>query len=217
MRAAAADINRRISKLDILINNAGIMAIPTRTLSEDGIELQFATNHIGHFLFTNLLLDKLKAAAKISVTTPGATRVVMVTSNGHRFSPVRFHDWNFEGKSVPPDEEPGIQAMKDRGMKPPNMESGYDKFVAYGQSKAANILFALYLREMLAEEGIQAVSVHPGSKSIFRLRNGAISTENNSHRHWIDQTLLRVRSDERHRQNSSQSQYMFWHRRLQEQ
>jgi NAD(P)-dependent dehydrogenase (short-subunit alcohol dehydrogenase family) len=164
VRAAAADINGRISKLDLLINNAGIMAIPTRTLSEDGIELQFATNHIGHFLFTNLVLDNLRAAAKSSAATPGATRVVMVSSNGHRFSPVRFHDWNFEGKSVPPEEEPGVQAMKDRGMEPPSMESGYDKYVAYGQSKAANILFALHLRNNLAKEGIQAVGVHPGSK-----------------------------------------------------
>jgi NAD(P)-dependent dehydrogenase (short-subunit alcohol dehydrogenase family) len=164
VRAAAQDINGRTSKLDVLINNAGVMSIPTRTLSEDGIELHFATNHIGHFLFTNLVLEKLRAAAKGA--TPGATRVVMVTSNGHRFSPVRFHDWNFDGKAVPPEEEPGAQAMKDRGMPPPNMESGYDRFVAYGQSKAANILFALYLRSKLAKDGIQSISVHPGSESL---------------------------------------------------
>jgi NAD(P)-dependent dehydrogenase (short-subunit alcohol dehydrogenase family) len=140
------------------------MAIPTRTLSEDGIELQFATNHIGHFLFTNLVLGNLRAAARSSATAPGATRVVMVSSNGHRFSPVRFHDWNFEGKFIPPEELPDVQAMRDRGIEPLSMESEYDKYVAYGQSKTANILFALHLRDNLAKEGIQAVSVHPGSK-----------------------------------------------------
>jgi NAD(P)-dependent dehydrogenase (short-subunit alcohol dehydrogenase family) len=166
VRAAASHLNSQISQLDILINNAVIMAVPTRTLSEDGIELQFATNHLGHFLFTNLVLNKLCMAAKASGASPGATRVVMVSSNGHRFSPVRFHDWNFEQKPIPVEEEPGVQAMIDRGMDPPQFdENGYDRFVAYGQSKTANILFALALRKRLATQGIQAVSVHPGSKS----------------------------------------------------
>lgn len=163
VRDAAAEINNTITKIDLLIANAGIMALPTRTLSPDGIELQFATNHIGHFLFTNLIMDKLRKAA---ATTPGSTRVVMLTSNGHRFSPVRFHDYNFDGKPIPSEEEPGTQAMIGRGIGAPVFdEQGYDPFVAYGQSKTANILFALYLRAKLAREGIQAMSVHPGGKS----------------------------------------------------
>ncbi|KAJ9192644.1 hypothetical protein DTO021D3_2375 [Paecilomyces variotii] len=163
VRDAAAEINNTITKIDLLIANAGIMALPTRTLSPDGIELQFATNHIGHFLFTNLIMDKLRKAATLS-RTPGSTRVVMLTSNGHRFSPVRFHDYNFDGKPIPLEEEPGTQAMIDRGIGAPVFdEQGYDPFVAYGQSKTANILFALYLRAKLAREGIQAMSVHPGA------------------------------------------------------
>lgn len=163
VREAAAHVNSSISKLDLLIANAGIMALPTRTLSPEGIELQFATNHVGHFLFTNLILDKLRAAAKAS-KTPGATRVVVLSSNGHRFSSVRFHDWNFEGKPIPKEEEPCVQAMINRGIGAPQFDDQhYNKFVAYGQSKTANILFALYLRNKLANEGIQAISVHPGS------------------------------------------------------
>jgi NAD(P)-dependent dehydrogenase (short-subunit alcohol dehydrogenase family) len=91
VRAAANTVNNSITKLDLLIANVGIMAIPTRILSREGIELHFATNHIGLFLFTNLVLGKLRAAA-VGAETPGSARVVMVSSNGHRFSPVRFHD-----------------------------------------------------------------------------------------------------------------------------
>ncbi|KAL1882558.1 hypothetical protein Plec18167_002974 [Paecilomyces lecythidis] len=163
VRAAAEEVNKTVTKIDLLIANAGIMALPTRTLSPDGIELQFATNHIGHFLFTNLIIEKLRKAPTMS-KSPGSTRVVMLTSNGHRFSPVRFHDYNFEGNPIPPEEEPGTQAMIDRGIGAPVFdEEHYDRFVAYGQSKAANILFALYLRRKLAQEGIQAISVHPGA------------------------------------------------------
>jgi NAD(P)-dependent dehydrogenase (short-subunit alcohol dehydrogenase family) len=164
VRDAAANINHSVSELDLLIANAGIMAVPTRTLSPEGIELQFATNHIGHFLFVNLVLEKLRAAAKAS-KEPGSTRVVMLSSNGHRFSPVRFHDYNFEGKPIPLEEAPNEKAMVDRGIGAPVFdEQFYHKFVSYGQSKTANILFTLYLRTKLAHDGIQAIAVHPGSK-----------------------------------------------------
>ncbi|KAH8691516.1 hypothetical protein BGW36DRAFT_388462 [Talaromyces proteolyticus] len=162
VRDAAAEVNRSITQLDLLIANAGVMAIPKRTLSEDNIELQFATNHIGHFLFTNLILEKMRVAAKAS-TVQGAVRLVVLSSNGHRFSPVRFNDYNFEGKPIPEEEEPCIEAMTNRGLDAPVFDSDhYQKFVAYGQSKTANILFALYVRSRLLKEGIQAVSVHPG-------------------------------------------------------
>ena len=67
-----------VPTLDVIVNNAAIFAFPERTLSEDGIELHFATNHIGHFLFTSLLMPKLIAAAQGS--EKGATRIVNVTS-----------------------------------------------------------------------------------------------------------------------------------------
>lgn len=161
VRAAAADVNTRISKLDVLINNAGIMAVPDRTLSEDGIEIQFATNHLGHFLFTNLILKKLQAAAK-DAKNEGDTRVINLSSNGHRISPVRFSDWNFENKTVPPEEQANEEAYKSRGQTL-EWSNGYEKLVAYGQSKTASILFSLYLRNNLIESGILSFSVHPGS------------------------------------------------------
>ncbi|KAK9428592.1 hypothetical protein V1505DRAFT_401806 [Lipomyces doorenjongii] len=88
VRAAAAKVNHVVDKIDALINNAGIMACPYGT-TEDGIEMQFGTNHIGHFLFTNLLFDKIKAAG------PGA-RIVNVASSAHRFSGIRVGDVGFK-------------------------------------------------------------------------------------------------------------------------
>ncbi|KIW24147.1 uncharacterized protein PV07_09879 [Cladophialophora immunda] len=90
VRAAAATINGKISKLDILINNAGIMAIEKYTTNKNGIEIQFATNHLGHFLFTKLLFPKILAAG------PGA-RIVNLTSLGHKIGPFRFEAYNFAG------------------------------------------------------------------------------------------------------------------------
>lgn len=76
-----------VPSVDILVNNAGIMAVPF-SLSVDGYEIQFASNHLGHFLFTNLIMPKILAAP-----TP---RVVTVSSGGHRFGAVRFADLNFD-------------------------------------------------------------------------------------------------------------------------
>jgi NAD(P)-dependent dehydrogenase (short-subunit alcohol dehydrogenase family) len=129
-----------------------------RETTEEGIEVQFGTNHIGHFLFTNLLMPQLKNAAKAS--GPGSTRIINVTSAGHRLSPIRFHDYNFEGKEVPIDERPpeGLPPMFS-----PTAE-GYNGWLAYGQSKAANILFTVYLSQHLKSSGIVSYSVHPGCK-----------------------------------------------------
>jgi len=124
--------------LNILINNAGIMGCPFQ-LSQDGIELQFATNHIGHFLLTNLLLEDLK---KTSQKTGIEGRIIIVSSEGHRFSyssGIRFDQIN--------------------------EKTGYYAFLAYGQSKLANILHANELARRLQEEGVNvtANSIHPGS------------------------------------------------------
>lgn len=88
IRKAAEEINALHEHIDVIVNNAGIMA-PPYSKTADGVESQFATNHIGHFLLTNLLLPKI-LARNLPV------RVVNVASNGFRFGPVRFDDWNFD-------------------------------------------------------------------------------------------------------------------------
>ncbi|MET0985936.1 MAG: oxidoreductase [Steroidobacteraceae bacterium] len=116
--------------LHILVNNAGIMAVPKRTLDARGYELHFATNHLGHFQLTAQLWPALERAQ--------GARVVSVSSMGHRFSPVVFDDIHFEHRP-------------------------YDPWAAYGQSKTANILFALELDERGKADDVRAFSLHPGS------------------------------------------------------
>ena len=92
VRTMAAAINDKVSKIDILINNAGIMAIEKYTTNKAGVEIQFATNHLGHFLLTKHLFEKIVAAG------PGA-RIVNLTSLGHKIAPCLFDDYNFaDGK-----------------------------------------------------------------------------------------------------------------------
>ena len=89
IRAAADELKSRHDTIDLLINNAGVMMTPKET-TKDGFELQFGTNHLGHFAFTGLLLDRVLAA-------PGS-RVVTVSSVGHRFARngIRFDDLQWE-------------------------------------------------------------------------------------------------------------------------
>ncbi|MFT3849738.1 MAG: oxidoreductase [Propionivibrio sp.] len=115
--------------LHILVNSAGIMAVPTRELDARGFELQFATNHLGHFQLTCRLWPALVAA--------DGARVVAVSSRGHRFAPVDFDDPHFTHRP-------------------------YDPWTAYGQSKTANVLFALGLDRRGQAAGIRAFAVHPG-------------------------------------------------------
>lgn len=129
IRAFADDVGETYDSLNILINNAGVMGC-TKTLSPQGWELQFATNHIGHFLLTNLLVPLLRAGAP--------SRVICVTSAGHLRAPVDFDDLHFERRQ-------------------------YDKWVAYGQSKTANALFAVGLDKRLAPQHVRAFAVHPGA------------------------------------------------------
>ncbi|KAL3825987.1 hypothetical protein ACJIZ3_022016 [Penstemon smallii] len=123
--------------LNILINNAGIMFCPYQ-LSEDGIEMQFATNHLGHFYLTNLLLDKMKETAK---STGIEGRIVNLSSIAH------IHTY-----------EKGIAFDKI------NEKRSYDDKKAYGQSKLANLLHANELSQRLQAEGVNITvnSVHPG-------------------------------------------------------
>jgi NAD(P)-dependent dehydrogenase (short-subunit alcohol dehydrogenase family) len=115
--------------LDILVNNAGVMAIQELTLSSSGHEMQFATNHLGHFALALGLHDSLAAA--------GSARIVSVSSGGHLRSPVVFDDIDY--------------AFRD-----------YDPFGAYGQSKTANVLFAVEATRRWAPEGIFVNALMPG-------------------------------------------------------
>lgn len=138
VRTFASKYNSSGLPLNILINNAGVMA-PPFSLSQDGIELQFATNHLGHFLLTNLLLEKMKRTAS---NCHREGRIVNLSSEGHRFAP-----------------REGIRFDKI------NDESSYSSFITYGQSKLANILHANELARQLKEEGVNitANSLHPGA------------------------------------------------------
>lgn len=129
-RRAAAEVNSYPEPIDVLCNNAGVMASPY-SLTKDGLETQFAVNHLGHFLFTNLIMPKLLAS-------PSGARIVNVSSDGHRLGPVRFDDWRWDGGKT------------------------YDRWRAYGQSKTANMLFALALAKRLEKNGVVALSLHPG-------------------------------------------------------
>jgi NAD(P)-dependent dehydrogenase (short-subunit alcohol dehydrogenase family) len=116
-------------RLDILVNNAGVMAIQELTLTDRGYEMQFATNHLGHFALALGLHEALAAA--------GNARIVSVSSSGHLRSPVIFDDLHY--------------AFRE-----------YDPFGAYGQSKTANVLFAVEATRRWARDGITANALMPG-------------------------------------------------------
>jgi NAD(P)-dependent dehydrogenase (short-subunit alcohol dehydrogenase family) len=115
--------------LHILVNNAGIMALPELHRTPEGWELQFATNHLGHFNLTLGLHDALAAA--------GGCRIVSVSSNAHRTSPIVFDDINFEHRQ-------------------------YEAWLGYGQSKTANVLFAVEAAKRWAADGVIANALMPG-------------------------------------------------------
>ncbi|MEV7808094.1 SDR family NAD(P)-dependent oxidoreductase [Microbispora sp. NPDC088329] len=114
--------------LHILVNNAGVMASP-ETRTPEGWELQFATNHLGHFALATALHPALAAA--------GGARVVSVSSSAHLYSPVVFDDIHFR-------------------------ERPYDPILAYGQSKTANVLFAVEAARRWAGDGIAVNALMPG-------------------------------------------------------
>lgn len=149
-----------VPHIDILINNAGVMDIPERTLSPEGIEMQFATNHVGHFLFTNLIFPKIAAAAKTA--TPGATRIINLSSRAVVYGPVRFNDYNFTKceKDLPESDHMSKQV---RQLWSVHEDKPYIPQAAYGQSKSANVLFSVGLNKRLLEKtGVLSLAVHPG-------------------------------------------------------
>ena len=149
---AAAKVVNAYSEpgIDILFNNAGVMNIPEHTLSVDGFEIHFATNFLGAFLFTNSIMEKLIQAKG---------RVVNVSSSGHLLSPVRFSDYNFDGKDIPESEQPSRASCEMFGVP---WGLGYLPPIAYGQSKSAIILYTISLAKKVASKGVSAVSLNPG-------------------------------------------------------
>lgn len=156
VRAAADEFLKRSGgKLNILTNNAGVMALPTRTLTVDGFEAQFGTNHLGkhsrlvsptadpsitdfNILGHFLLFQLLKPALLRSSTPSFHSRVVNLSSAAHRFSEIRPDDYNFENGT-------------------------YNGWTAYGQAKTANIYMTNAIERYYGSEGLHGLAVHPGS------------------------------------------------------
>ncbi|KAH7563556.1 hypothetical protein BM1_00603 [Bipolaris maydis] len=160
VRQAAEEIKSHTARIDILVNNAATNMYERKHTSEN-IEYQLAVNHIRPFLLTNLLMDFFLEAAMFS--PPGATRVINMTSDGHRASPFKFHDYNYEGKPVSPEEADSLAEWPPETQK---ANGGHIGFLAYGQSKTANTLFSVDLNKLLAHGSIVSYIVHPGSKIV---------------------------------------------------
>jgi NAD(P)-dependent dehydrogenase (short-subunit alcohol dehydrogenase family) len=129
VRKAGAEVAMLTDRLDVLMNNAGVMFTPLDRTT-DGFEQQLGVNHVGHFALTTAVLPLLLAAE--------APRVVNLSSGGHVLGDVDLDDPHWERRP-------------------------YDKFVAYGASKTANVLFTIGLRERYADAGLTAFAVHPGT------------------------------------------------------
>jgi NAD(P)-dependent dehydrogenase (short-subunit alcohol dehydrogenase family) len=126
VRACADALVKAGKPFDVVICNAGVMACPKGTTS-DKFETQFGTNHLGHFVFVNRIASLMK----------DGSRLVSLSSAGHRFSDVDLSDPNFD-------------------------HTPYTEFGAYGRSKTANILFAVEFDRRHKNEGVRATAVHPG-------------------------------------------------------
>lgn len=132
VRACAAELLRRDQPIHVLINNAGLASVRGQT--KDGFELAFGTNHLGHYLLTRLLLDRIKAAA-----APGSpARIVNVSSHSHYSA--KTIDW-------------------DAVRKPSRSVTGLHE---YEVSKLANVLFTTELARRLPAEQVTTYALHPG-------------------------------------------------------
>ncbi|KAL4996644.1 dehydrogenase with different specificitie [Aspergillus recurvatus] len=132
VRACAEQFKSKSSQLDILIENAGVMACP-EARTADGFELQFGTNHLGHFLLFYLLKDVL-----IHSSTPVFnSRVIVLSSCAHQIGSVHFDNLTLDGE--------------------------YEPWKAYGQSKTANLWTAREIERRFGSQGLHSWAVHPGS------------------------------------------------------
>ncbi|KAJ9630182.1 uncharacterized protein PV06_07510 [Exophiala oligosperma] len=137
IRAAAAEILEKCQgKINILIENAGVMGIETLTLTPEGHETLFATNHLGHFLLFQLLKDALLASS----TPAFHSRVVVVASSAHRAAGDLHDSDNYSFQ-----------------------KGGYNHGLAYAQSKLANVYMANELERRYGGRGLHATSLHPGA------------------------------------------------------
>ncbi|KAI0179091.1 short-chain dehydrogenase [Hypoxylon sp. FL1284] len=133
VRACAAEFRKQSGgRLNVLINNAAVMKTP-ESRTKDGFELQLGTNHLSHFLLLYLLQDILLASETLSFHS----RVVNVSSSGHRYGKVRFDNLSLEGE--------------------------YEGWAAYGQSKTANVYMANQIERLYGARGLHGYSLNPGS------------------------------------------------------
>jgi NAD(P)-dependent dehydrogenase (short-subunit alcohol dehydrogenase family) len=132
---AAQDVAALTDRIDALLNNAGGTSNAQRMTAE-GNESTFASNHLGHFLFTDRVLPLLRAAA--ADAAPGATRIINVSSSAHEYTP--GIDWN------------DIQSVSD-----------FQPMRAYMNAKLANVLFTRALAKRLTDSGIVVHAMHPGA------------------------------------------------------
>ena len=126
VRRCADGLLAASKSFDLIIANAGVMACP-KSKTVDGFETQFGTNHLGHFVLVNRIASLLKAGS----------RLVNLSSAGHRYADVDLEDPNFE-------------------------HTPYEEFIAYGRSKTANVLFAVEFDRRHKARGVRATAVHPG-------------------------------------------------------
>ena len=138
VREAAAQELERGLPLDVLINNAGVMAPPKRLETKDGFELQFGTNVLGHFALTALLMPALERSAAKAATEAQRPRVVTIASIAHKRGRINFDD---------------LQSTHQ-----------YSPLRAYQQSKLADVMFSFELERRLQakDSGIISVAAHPG-------------------------------------------------------
>lgn len=151
-----------VPSIDIVVNSAGVWGTEERTLTKEGVELHFATNHIGHWLLSCLIMPKLIKATEHNPA--GTTRIINVTSASPQFSGMRWSDMNFDkkNKDLPVEEQPNYEWFKYFGLTGVE-EMRHASLDAYSRSKVANVLFGIAANKRLfSKYGILASAVHPG-------------------------------------------------------
>jgi len=133
VKTAADKILAKHDRIHYLVLNAGVMACPLSRTAQ-GLELQFGTNHVGHFYLSQLLLPAVKAAGEKG----NESRIISVSSLAHTMGTIRFDDLNYDTR-------------------------WYNSWKAYGDSKLYNVLFARELAQRLKDNDVLVYSLHPGS------------------------------------------------------